>query len=86
MKYASHAESSSNGVVNGRQESVNETTVAFIFWGEDDAQELIHYIKKGRSISTTEYHINLWFQDPLEFKEFAAIRETETLLLWNGIP
>ena len=86
VKYLSHSESSSIGIVNGHQVPVYETTVAIIFCGEDDAQELVHYVKKGQSVTTTEYHISLWFQDPLEFQKFAAIRETDTLLLWNGQP
>jgi len=81
--YKNHSQSMIKEV-NGKKECVFETTVHVVFRTER-LKQVAEFIRDSVNVNQTTIEIRLFFENPDEFKDFAAHKMEETLRRWASL-
>ena len=82
--YKNHSTQSMIKEVNGKKECVFETTVHVVFRTER-LKQVAEFIRDSVNVNQTTIEIRLFFENPDEFKDFAAHKMEETLSRWASL-
>jgi hypothetical protein len=85
MKYISHNSESISMVLDGKDVIVYETLVRFVFKTVDDKNTLCPFFRPYKVVNDVNIELNLFFEDPAQFKIFCDHKEYKTLRFWAEV-
>lgn len=84
LQYVSHHPRPIMGVVNRKPCQVYETTIDVVFKDEDAAGVLGPAFIVHTALSTTRIQLKLYFPEPLQFKNYAALNAEVKIAQWKS--